>query len=106
MINEVHPDVAKMVPEEVAVIAAYYRAIAEGTDPALAAKSDAELASSLLWLQESGFLTLVGGDDPSIILNADPAAARRKYLARQRAEGGPTPSRRERRSKKRRKRSW
>ncbi len=52
-------------------------------------------------LIESGELERVPGDPEKCQITP----LGRKYHARQRAEGGPTPSRRERRSKKR-KRSW
>jgi hypothetical protein len=101
---KIDPRVQAMSKKEVKLFAAMVRACGEEESEELAAQSDEQVASSLLWLQDNGYISIeFDGEDISIRLLDPPSTGQRgERLAPSGAE--VPPSRRDRRRKKRRKR--
>lgn len=100
MSDEIHPAIATMSHDEVAVLAGFARGLVlEDESSPFDAMSNPELASSLLRLQETGFLTLGVDeeDNPYVLLNKDSEKAKREYEQRQSKV---------KKAKKRKRRSW
>ena len=75
MSDELHPAIATMEPEEVAILAAACRSMGlhatQEANAALQGHSDKELASSLLALQDNGLVSLGwdGGEQVNLVLH-------------------------------------
>src|SRR5919206_2147596 len=94
---QIDPRVQAMSKEEVKLFAAMVRACGEEESEELAAQSDEQVASSLLWLQDNGYISIeFDGEGVGIRLLDPPSAGQRGERVAP-SEVEVRPSRRDRR---------